>query len=62
MLKILIAILFIIMLLSLLAGVGFLLKDGSESKRLLTSLKLRIFCAVGLMGARVYGFTSGALG
>lgn len=61
MLKLLIAITFIAMLVSLAAGAGFLLKDASTSKRTLTSLKLRISLAVLLMLLLVYGFSQGIL-
>ncbi|ASP39568.1 hypothetical protein CHH28_13170 [Bacterioplanes sanyensis] len=61
MLKVLIAIVFFIMIVSLLAGAGFLLSDQSQSKRLLTSLTLRVACAAILMAALVYGFVSGTL-
>lgn len=61
MLKLLIAITFIAMLVSLAAGAGFLLKDASTSKRTLTSLKLRISLAVVLMLLLIYGFSQGIL-
>lgn len=61
MLKLLIAITFIAMLVSLAAGAGFLLKDASTSKRTLTSLKLRISLAVLLMLLLIYGFSQGIL-
>ncbi|MGS2744622.1 DUF2909 family protein [Halomonas sp. LS-001] len=61
MLKLLIAITFIAMLISLAAGAGFLLKDASTSKRTLTSLKLRISLAVLLMLLLIYGFSQGIL-
>ncbi|MGY4877335.1 DUF2909 family protein [Vreelandella aquamarina] len=61
MLKLLIAITFIAMLVSLAAGAGFLLKDASTSKRTLTSLTLRISLAVLLMLLLVYGFSQGIL-
>lgn len=61
MLKLLIALTFIAMLVSLAAGAGFLLKDASTSRRTLTSLKLRISLAVLLMVLLVYGFSQGVL-
>ncbi|WP_417578740.1 DUF2909 family protein [Nitrincola sp.] len=61
MLKLLIALTFIAMLISLAAGAGFLLKDASASRRTLTSLKLRITLAVILMVLLVYGFSQGIL-
>lgn len=61
MLKLLIALTFFAMLISLAAGAGFLLKDASRSKRTLTSLKLRIILAVVLMVLLVYGFSQGTL-
>lgn len=61
MLKLLIALTFLAMLISLAAGAGFLLKDASTSKRTLTSLKFRITLAVILMVLLVYGFSQGAL-
>ncbi|MGQ7248470.1 DUF2909 family protein [Halomonas sp. V046] len=61
-LKILIAIVFVAMLTSLAAGVGFLLKDTSDSRRLLTSLKIRVSLAATLLALLAYGFLSGQLG
>ncbi|GGY35311.1 hypothetical protein GCM10011297_05510 [Bacterioplanes sanyensis] len=61
MLHAIIAVLFLIMLASLMAGAGFLLRDNGQSKRLLTSLKWRIGCAVLLVITLIYGFSSGQL-
>ncbi|MBN8411150.1 DUF2909 domain-containing protein [Halomonas denitrificans] len=61
-LKSLILIVFIAMLTSLAAGVGFLLKDDSQSRRLLISLKIRVGLAALLLGLLIYGFASGTLG
>ncbi|MBY5985473.1 DUF2909 domain-containing protein [Halomonas sp. DP5Y7-2] len=61
-LKSLILIVFIAMLASLAAGVGFLLKDDSQSRRLLISLKIRVGLAALLLGLLIYGFASGTLG
>nr|WP_300309324.1 DUF2909 domain-containing protein [Halomonas sp.] len=60
--KLLIAVVFIAMLASLAAGVGFLLKDGSKSHRLLTSLKIRVTLASVLLILLFYGFYLGELG
>lgn len=61
-LKILIAVVFAAMLASLAAGAGFLLKDGSQSRRLLTSLKIRVSLATLMLILLSYGFLSGHLG
>ncbi|MCA1771558.1 MAG: twin transmembrane helix small protein [Halomonas sp.] len=60
-LKSLIIIVFIAMLISLAVGAGYLLRDGSSSKRLLTSLKWRIGFATLLLLLIIYGFWSGQL-
>lgn len=62
MLKALIAIVFLAMLGSLLAGAGFLLHDDSQSRRLLTSLKVRVSLAALLVVLLLYGFYAGGLG
>lgn len=62
MLKVLIAIVFIAMLISLLAGAGFLVHDDSQSRRLLVSLKVRISLGVVLILLLLYGFYIGELG
>ncbi|SFX30539.1 DUF2909 family protein [Marinospirillum alkaliphilum] len=62
MLKLLIAVIFFAILLSLAAGAGFLIRDQSPSTRLLTSLKTRILLTALLMVLLVYGFSQGALG
>lgn len=61
MLKALIALVFLTMLASLAAGAGFLLHDHGKSRRLLTSLKLRITMAGLLLLLLVYGFYFGDL-
>ena len=62
MLKVLIAIVFIAMLVSLMAGAGFLVRDESQSRRLLVSLKVRISLGVILILLLLYGFYIGELG
>lgn len=62
MLKLLIAIIFVAILLSLAAGARFLIKDPSRSTRLLTALKTRIILTLLLVILLVYGFTQGHLG
>ncbi|WP_111411760.1 DUF2909 family protein [Billgrantia lactosivorans] len=61
-LKTLIAVLFLGMLASLAAGVGFLLRDDSQSRRLLVSLKIRVTLAALLIALLFYGFFFGGLG
>ncbi len=63
MLKLVIALLFIAVVVSLAAGLLFLLKPKSESAsvRLLTSLKFRIGLTVLLLVLLVWGFATGAL-
>lgn len=60
-LKVLIALVFLAMLMSLAAGAGFLLRDGSASRRLLVSLKVRVVLAATLLGLLFYGFYAGTL-
>ncbi|PMR70792.1 DUF2909 family protein [Halomonas heilongjiangensis] len=55
-LKILIALVFLSMVTSLAAGAGFLLRDDSQSRRLLVSLKVRVALAATLLGLLFYGF------
>ncbi|MFC3285397.1 DUF2909 family protein [Litchfieldella rifensis] len=62
MLKALIALVFLAMLTSLVAGAGFLLRDQSRSRRLLTSLKVRVAMASLLVILLLYGFYIGDLG
>ncbi|MEC9483599.1 MAG: DUF2909 family protein [Halomonas sp.] len=62
MLKVLIALVFLAMLTSLLVGAGFLIRDDSQSRRLLTSLKLRVSLATLLIALLLYGFYVGDLG
>lgn len=63
MLKLLIGLLFAAVVISLAAGLLFLLKPKSESAsaRLLISLKFRIGLAVLLLAVLVWGFATGAL-
>ncbi|MCG6657034.1 DUF2909 domain-containing protein [Halomonas campisalis] len=61
-LKILIAVVFIAMLISLAAGAGFLLRSDDQPQRLLLSLKIRVALAVVLLGLLLYGFYMGELG
>lgn len=60
-LKVLIALVFLAMLASLAAGAGFLLHDGSASRRLLVSLKVRVTLATTLLALLFYGFYAGNL-
>ncbi|MDR5892664.1 MULTISPECIES: DUF2909 family protein [Halomonas] len=60
-LKVLIALVFLSMLVSLAAGAGFLLRDGGTSRRLLVSLKVRVALAAALLGLLFYGFYAGGL-
>lgn len=61
-LKPLILILFVLILLSLTGALTFLFKDiGSERKRLLYALGLRVGLAILLAATLVYGFASGQL-
>ncbi|WP_227369610.1 DUF2909 family protein [Halomonas sp. M20] len=62
MLKILIAAVFLAMLTSLLMGAGYLIHDDSQSRRLLTSLKIRVSLATLLILLLLYGFYVGDLG
>ncbi|MFD2189872.1 DUF2909 family protein [Pistricoccus aurantiacus] len=62
MLKALIILLFIAMFISLMAGAGFLIKDDSSSRRLLTSLKVRVSLAAALLLTLFYGFFWAGLG
>jgi hypothetical protein len=61
MIKIIIAILLLLALISLASGFVFLMKDGTRSTRLLTSLKYRIGLIVLLILVVIYGFWSGQL-
>ncbi|PIQ39929.1 MAG: hypothetical protein COW58_08885 [Thalassolituus sp. CG17_big_fil_post_rev_8_21_14_2_50_53_8] len=61
MLKLAILLLFATMLVSLLAAAGFLVRDGSRSQRVLTSLTWRVCIAVVLLALLFYGFYSGQL-
>lgn len=61
-LKILIALVFLAMVISLAAGAGFLIKDGGRSRRVLVSLKLRVGLAAVLLALLFFGFYLGDLG
>ncbi len=61
MIKIVIIIVLLLALTSLASGFVFLIKDGSKSTRLLTSLKYRISLTVILILLVAYGFWSGQL-
>jgi len=61
MIKIVIAIILLLALISLTSGFFFLIKDGAKSTRLLTSLKYRIGLIVLLIVVVSYGFWSGQL-
>jgi hypothetical protein len=61
-LKILIAVVFLAMVTSLATGAGFLIRDDSQSRRLLTSLKVRVALAATLLALLFYGFHLGELG
>ncbi|WP_089709863.1 DUF2909 family protein [Halomonas daqiaonensis] len=61
-LKILIALVFLAMVTSLAMGAGFLIRDGSRSRRVLVSLKVRVALAALLLALLGYGFTLGGLG
>ncbi|WP_290786876.1 DUF2909 domain-containing protein [Halomonas sp.] len=61
-LKVLIALVFLAMVASLAAGAGFLIRDGSESRRLLVSLKIRVALASTLLVLLIFGFYFGSLG
>ncbi|RMA82164.1 DUF2909 domain-containing protein [Umboniibacter marinipuniceus] len=63
MLKILIAVLFIAMVISLTSGFVFLMKDhaASNKRRLMWALGVRIALATALIGTIAYGIWSGQL-
>ncbi|WP_346798135.1 DUF2909 domain-containing protein [Halomonas sp. Bachu 37] len=61
-LKVLIALVFVAMLVSLVAGANFLLRDDQASRRLLVSLKWRISLGCLLIALLIYGFWFGDLG
>jgi hypothetical protein len=61
-LKPLIALVFLAMVASLVAGASFLIKDGGRSRRILVSLKLRVALAALLLALLCYGFYAGHLG
>ncbi|MGM0983961.1 MAG: DUF2909 family protein [Pseudomonadota bacterium] len=61
-LKILIALVFLAMVTSLAMGASFLIRDGSRSRRVLISLKVRVALAALLLALLGYGYTLGGLG
>ncbi|UTW03563.1 twin transmembrane helix small protein [Amphritea atlantica] len=61
MFKIVIFIVFILIIISLFAGLYFLLKDQSRSRRTVQSLILRVSLAVFLLLIILFGFYSGEL-
>jgi len=61
-LKIMIALVFLAMVISLAAGAGFLIRDGGRSRRVLVSLKLRVGLAALLLTLLFFGFYLGDLG
>lgn len=61
MLRALIALIFLAMVTSLAVGAGFLLRDHSRSRRVLTSLKVRVAMASLLVALLMYGFYIGDL-
>ncbi|MEA2117631.1 DUF2909 domain-containing protein [Halovibrio sp. HP20-50] len=61
-LQLLIAAVFLAMVISLIMGAGFLLRDQTSSRRLLIALKWRIGLACLLMALIIFGFWSGQLG
>jgi len=61
MFKIVIVIVLLLALISLASGFFFLMKDGTKSTRLLTSLKYRISLIILLILLVTYGFWSGQL-
>lgn len=61
MIKIVILIVLLLALISLGSGFFFLLKDGTKSTRLLTSLKYRIGLTILLIILVTYGFWTGQI-
>lgn len=61
-LKTLIVLVFVSMMVSLAIGAGFLIRDGGNSRRVLTSLKFRVILGALLLGLLGYGFLLGGLG
>jgi hypothetical protein len=61
MIKIIIALLLLLALISLTSGFIFLIKDDSKSTRLLSALKYRISLVILLILVVIYGFWSGQL-
>ena len=61
MIKIVIIIVLLLALISLASGFFFLMKDGTKSTRLLTSLKYRVSLIILLILLVTYGFWSGQL-
>jgi len=61
MIKIVIVIVLLLALISLASGFFFLMKDGTKSTRLLTSLKYRVSLIILLILLVTYGFWTGQL-
>ena len=61
MLKAALVLMLIATVVSLFSGLFFLVKDDSQSKRLLTSLSIRVCLAVITVGLIAWGFFSGQL-
>ncbi len=61
MLKAAIVLMLIATVISLFSGLFFLVKDDSQSRRLLTSLSIRVGLAVITVGLIAWGFFSGQL-
>ena len=61
MIKIVIIIVLLLALISLASGFFFLMKDGTKSTRLLTSLKYRVSLIILLILLVTYGFWTGQL-
>lgn len=61
MLKAALVLMLIATVVSLFSGLFFLVKDDSQSKRLLTSLSIRVGLAVITVGLIAWGFFSGQL-
>lgn len=62
MLKVFIVILLIAVLISLMSGLYFLVKDQGKSNRVVNALLTRVILSAALLGLIIYGFLSGKLG
>lgn len=62
MLKAIILILLTALIISLASGLIFFVKDQGTTRRTVNSLGVRLFFAVLLMGAVIYGLSTGELG